>query len=95
MHYIRIHQHIEKNSVQLKEALTHRCESARRASIDNAATRSRSEAKNPRGIAIRESQYCRKRLHRRHFLYSCCDRPISNRGRREVPASPGRALRGL
>src|SRR5947209_6377950 len=33
MHYSRIHQHVEKNSVPLKEVLTRRSESTRRACI--------------------------------------------------------------
>jgi len=47
MHSSRIHQHIEKNSVRLKEVLTQHCERARSAAVDDITTRSRIDAKTP------------------------------------------------
>jgi hypothetical protein len=48
MHTSQIHQHVEKNSVLLKEVLTHRGERARGAFVDNIVLHSRDDADGAR-----------------------------------------------
>src|ERR1700758_4973886 len=64
----RIHQHIEKNSVPLKEVLTQRCERARSVASDNKAMRRNRDARNAAAADIGICQDRRKALCRRRFL---------------------------
>src|SRR4051794_1881918 len=66
----RIHQHIEKNSVPLKEVLTRRCQRARNALDDDATRVVRSDANSARKLYVANCQYSRKCLCRRCFRYS-------------------------
>jgi len=73
MHTSQIHQHVEKNSVLLKEVLTHRGEHARGAFVDNIVLHSRDDADGARKCDAGECQYCRKRLRCRCFRHSHID----------------------
>src|ERR1700761_7568814 len=64
----RIHQHIEKNSVPLKEVLTQRCERARNAVSDNNAMRRNRDARNADAADVDVCQDRRKALCRSRFL---------------------------
>ena len=68
MHTSRIHQHMQKNSVWLKEVLTRRRASTQRTSIDNAAKPSNGNAKNARRIDNGNCQYCGNRLYDSVFV---------------------------
>jgi hypothetical protein len=69
----RIHQHVQKNSVPLKEVLTSRSESVRSNDIGDTSTRSHADAKNAATINVDTCQYCRKRLCRSAFLNCAID----------------------
>src|SRR6476660_936966 len=64
----RIHQHIEKNSVPLKEVLTQRCERARSATSDNNAMRRNRDARNAAAADVGICQDRRTALYRSRFL---------------------------
>ena len=66
----RIHQHIEKNSVPLKEVLTGRCASAQRASLARAPRRTHREAGSAASIGIGICRQCRKCLRHSGFFNS-------------------------
>jgi hypothetical protein len=83
----RIHQHIEKNSVPLKEVLTQRCGRARSATSDNNAMRRNRDARNARAAGIGICQDRRKAL--------CCSRFLNLRTTHATRADDGReSLRG-
>jgi hypothetical protein len=69
----RIHQHLKKNRAPLKEALTQRGHRACCTSLDQRASRAKTEAKNPRANSIGENQDHRKRLCRSRFCNSHID----------------------
>ena len=66
----RIHQHIRKNSVSLKEVLTHRCAQRQRSSSKQSTTRLRDYAKSADAADIGICQHRRKCLYSRRFLHS-------------------------
>ena len=57
MHSFRIHQHMQKNSVSLKEVLTHGRERMPRAFVDDTPLHSRDDAESARKRCIDECQY--------------------------------------
>jgi hypothetical protein len=57
MHSSRIHQHIQKNSVPLKEVLTPQREMSREADIGGTTTRSHDDAKSAATTDIGVCQY--------------------------------------
>src|ERR1700759_2170808 len=83
----RIHQHIEKNSVPLKEVLTRRCDRARSVASDNNAMRRNRDARNAGVAEIGICQDRRKALCCSHFLgrRAVCAR--CGGGNRESPQS--------
>src|SRR4051812_35268442 len=70
----RIHQHIRKNSVSLKEVLTRQCQHAQHALNDNTTTRVRSNANSALKPCLDECRDCRKCLYCRCFLNSLTTR---------------------
>src|SRR4051812_12193786 len=91
----RIHQHIRKNSVSLKEVLTRQCQRASDALNDNATTRTGSDADSARNPSLGECQDCRKRLCRRCFLHSLVTHATPRAPYCDSPGAAMSALRGL
>ena len=91
----RIHQHIQKNSVPLKEVLTQQCVSARRADIGDTTTCSHANAKSAATTDVGICQYRRKRLCPSAFFNSRYLRSMRNRRRRDSAIAPKSRDRGL
>jgi hypothetical protein len=73
MHYIRIHQHIEKNSVPLKEVLTRRCERVSRARVGSTSEHVHGDASKAWKREAFDCQYRRKCPRCRRFRHSRID----------------------
>src|ERR1700761_3589387 len=91
----RIHQHIEKNSVPLKEVLTQRCERARNAASDNNAMRRNHDVRNAAAADTGICQDHRKALCRSRFFNLRNERAIQIDEKRESPRSAKMLPRGL
>ena len=78
----RIHQHIEKNSVPLKEVLTQRCDRARSAASDDNAMRRNRDARNAAAADVGVCQDRRKAL--------CCSRFLNLRNVRAMQIADDR-----
>src|SRR5689334_21486822 len=91
----RIHQHIEKNSVPLKEVLTQRCERARNVASDNNAMRRNRDARNARTADVGICQDRGKALCRSRFFNHRTARAmkaVSERESRKGQKTPSRGL---
>ena len=91
----RIHQHIRKNSVPLKEVLTSRDRRMQRAFDGNATARVRGDANNARKHCIGVCQDCRKCLCPNSFVASLFERMLCGRPRCDSSPAMKGPLRGL
>src|ERR1700694_6282185 len=91
----RIHQHIRKNSVLLKEVLTHRCQSAPRALVDNTTNHSHDDTNSALKSDTGDCQHHRKCLCCRGFRYSRIARSACSRCHCQPSIPDESALRGL
>ena len=92
---IRIHQHIEKNSVPLKEVLTQRLRHNNSVLRNEAKTRRRGDANNPRKFYVDVCQGCQKWLRRSDILHSTNERSTATAHRAESHGRIENAARGL
>src|ERR1700753_724745 len=91
----RIHQHTEKNSVQLKEVLTQQWQSAQHASTSKPTNLLHDDASRAQKSNDLIYERCKKCLRHRHFCNSratCCSR---HRRRSDSRAEVENAFRGL
>src|ERR1700750_2969302 len=91
----RIHQHIEKNSVPLKEVLMPRCERAHSAASNNNAMRRNRDERNAAAIGIGICQDRRKALRCSCFLNLRKVRASNVDEERESPRRAKTLSRGL
>src|ERR1700753_679388 len=91
----RIHQRIEKNSVQLKEVLTQQWQSAQHASTWKPTDLLHDDASRAQKSNARTYEHCKKCLCHRHFCNSQATRCLRHQCRSDSLDEAENAFRGL